>query len=231
MSSDTLAGNMHHLLLSHSHTTSRNTAFIFTCVWSWCALNPSSVSAFIHALALYVYIQISYRCVSWCYNSYNCHSLPLRSEIWVWSAHDRVPQWCPSHWQWKFFTSWCRIHPRLRGILACAMMLDECMFDLGYCRGAVKDCRKRLWHHSAMGESRLNFYLKIESEGFVMVAETVSLFLVNTHTWVSQDSIFIQQLSPKALWWGRDSPYFLDQYNHSHSQNTLIYSVNSCTKS
>ena len=50
------------------------------------------------------------------------------------------------------------------------------------CRGAGKDCRNHLWHHSAMGGSRLNFCAKIESEGSAMVAETVSLFSINTHT-------------------------------------------------
>ena len=88
------------------------------------------------------------------------------------------------------------------------MMLDESILDLGYCmclqclyifrssigvcygviphtivcKGAGKDCRNHLWHHSAMGESRLNLYSQIESEGSAMVAETVSLCSINTHT-------------------------------------------------
>ena len=55
-------------------------------------------------------------------------------------------------------------HPQLIGILACAMMLFECMLDVDYCSCAVKDCMKRLWHYIAMGEPRLHFNVEVEAK-------------------------------------------------------------------
>ena len=183
---------MHHLFLSHSHTTVWDGTCAFTCVWSWCTLNPSSVSAFIHALALYVHTPIYYRGVSWCCKLYNCHFLPLCRELWVWAAHACV----------FFLTPWCPIHPQLIGILACAMMLLECMLDVGYCSCAVKDCMKRLWHYIAMGEPRLHFNVQVQAKVlWWWQRQSVFSWSTHTHGWVKTQFLFnnsIRRLCDRA---------------------------------